>query len=401
MILRVRIPNSYQKTVANVKQLILLSERLGFDMQDLTVEESNGTVIELHNLNEVLRISTDLKSSVDLNSNYKLFYFEGLNLHATHVKPVPGEIYLDLPGQLGFVDLWATSSKAKFSSYARSTIVDVDWHLSWFIVATMLEFPVEDALMLARAGCVSRETWPNDVALFPTPIVNLAEFNHTESEPNQPIQFPTITEQLGLYPVVPSVDWIEKLLIKGVKTLQLRIKQPDLEQLEQQIARAVELGKKYQAKVFINDYWQLAIKHGAYGVHLGQEDIVSADLNAIANSKLHIGISTHGYYEILRIAQFSPSYIALGHIFPTTTKQMPSKPQGLIRLGLYQQVVDSIANRQSRIPTVAIGGIDQTTASEVWQCGVDSLAVVRAITEVDDISDAIARFGKVMEIPQC
>ncbi|MCV5926350.1 thiamine phosphate synthase, partial [Escherichia coli] len=83
--------------------------------------------------------------------------------------------------------------------------------------------------------------------------------------------------------------------------------------------------------------------------------------------------------------------------FPTTTKQMPSKPQGLVRLALYQKLIDSIpyTNTESvfrpakdkagsdyvlGFPTVAIGGIDQSNADQVWQTGVSSLAVVRAIT---------------------
>ncbi|MFN6886558.1 thiamine phosphate synthase, partial [Proteus mirabilis] len=85
----------------------------------------------------------------------------------------------------------------------------------------------------------------------------------------------------------------------------------------------------YNARLFINDYWQLAIKHHAYGVHLGQEDLDIADLDAIKQSGLCLGISTHNDTELQRAKRLLPSYIALGHIFPTTTKDMPSKPQGL------------------------------------------------------------------------
>ncbi|MFA0071403.1 thiamine phosphate synthase, partial [Vibrio breoganii] len=98
----------------------------------------------------------------------------------------------------------------------------------------------------------------------------------------------------------------------------------------------------YNAQVFINDYWQLALKHDAFGVHLGQEDIEESNLSQLSVAGIKIGLSTHGYYELLRIVQINPSYIALGHIFPTTTKQMPSKPQGLVRLSLYQQLIDTI-----------------------------------------------------------
>ena len=113
----------------------------------------------------------------------------------------------------------------------------------------------------------------------------------------------------------------------GVTTIQLRIKNPDQDDLEQQIKKAIDLGRQHNAQVFINDYWQLAIKHGAFGVHLGQEDIEQSNLSQLNQAGICLGLSTHGYYELLRIVQISPSYIALGHIFPTTTKQMPSQPQ--------------------------------------------------------------------------
>ena len=77
--------------------------------------------------------------------------------------------------------------------------------------------------------------------------------------------FPTTEQRLGLYPVVDSVLWIERLLAAGVTTIQLRIKDLDDAQVEQDIAATIALGKRYQARLFINDYWRLAIKHGAYG----------------------------------------------------------------------------------------------------------------------------------------
>ena len=141
--------------------------------------------------------------------------------------------------------------------------------------------------------------------------------------------FASTEKKLGLYPVVDSVEWIERLLKIGVTTLQLRIKDKQPDDVEQEIIEAIKLGKQYHARLFINDYWQLAIKHHAYGVHLGQEDLDIADLNAIKQSGLRLGISTHDEVELQRAKTLRPSYIALGHIFPTTTKDMPSKPQGL------------------------------------------------------------------------
>ncbi len=211
--------------------------------------------------------------------------------------------------------------------------------------------------------------------------------------------FPSVSNKdLNIYPVVDSVAWIQRLLELGVKTVQLRIKESDYSGLEEDIQAAIQLGRQYDAQVFINDYWELAVKHGAYGVHLGQEDLDTADLNQIRSAGIRLGVSTHGYEEMLRVAQIRPSYIALGHIFPTTTKQMPSQPQGLVRLAMYQSWVDSMNSELGTdIPTVAIGGIDLSNAGEVLQCGVTSLAVVRAITLAGDTQQALSSFRQVFK----
>ena len=86
-------------------------------------------------------------------------------------------------------------------------------------------------------------------------------------------EFPPVPFRLGLYPVVDSVQWIERLLDAGVRTLQLRIKDRRDEEVEADVVAAIALGRRYNARLFINDYWRLAIKHQAYGVHLGQPPI--------------------------------------------------------------------------------------------------------------------------------
>ena len=110
--------------------------------------------------------------------------------------------------------------------------------------------------------------------------------------------FPSVPFRLGLYPVVDSVEWIQRLLEAGVRTLQLRIKDKRDEEVEADVIAAIALGRRYHARLFINDYWRLAIKHQAYGVHLGQEDLETTDLNAIRKAGLRLGVSTHDDMEI-------------------------------------------------------------------------------------------------------
>ncbi|MGP2544829.1 thiamine phosphate synthase [Yersinia sp. 2541 StPb PI] len=202
--------------------------------------------------------------------------------------------------------------------------------------------------------------------------------------------FPATVQRLGLYPVVDSLLWIERLLAAGVTTIQLRIKELDDAQVEQGIAAAIALGKRYQARLFINDYWRLAIKHGAYGVHLGQKDLETADLAAIQQAGLRLGVSTHDEQELAIAKAVRPSYIAMGHIFPTQTKQMPSSPQGLTVL---KQMVDNTPD----YPTVAIGGISIERVPAVLATGVGSVAVVSAITLSDDWQQATAQLLHLIE----
>ena len=266
------------------------------------------------------------------------------------------------------------------------------WLLAALSVMPQLGFDGLDALVLAGAFANTQQcSWPCDRTDFPRVDYGfltdrLSTDIPTTSEASIPMFarcfLPNETAALGFYPVVDSVPLLRQLLALGVTTLQLRIKQPALS-LENTITEAVALGRQYRARLFINDHWQLAIAAGAYGVHLGQEDLLQADLVAIAQAGLHLGISTHGYYELLCAAHWQPSYIALGHIFPTTTKQMPSLPQGVARLATYQQLVCDY-------PTVAIGGIDLGNAAEVLATGVGSVAVVRAVTQASDLPMTVA-----------
>jgi hydroxymethylpyrimidine kinase/phosphomethylpyrimidine kinase/thiamine-phosphate diphosphorylase len=272
------------------------------------------------------------------------------------------------------------------------------------------DYPIDDALVLAKAyltkglrlarptgfgnGCVAHTGWPTQRDAFPTiesAQTTLGQLFDLATPWPQGLEFERcVSGRLGLYPVVDSVAWVERLLNLGVKTLQLRIKQSKGEALEHAIAAAVALARRYDAQLFINDHWQLAIKHGAYGVHLGQEDLLETDLTQIAAAGLRLGVSTHGYFELLRAYQLNPSYIALGHIFPTTTKEMPSKPQGLKRLKRYAELM-------SDFPLVAIGGIDLGRAEAVLATGVGSLAVVRAVTEARSPEQAIRQFNQLMD----
>lgn len=250
-------------------------------------------------------------------------------------------------------------------------------------------YALHDAAVLAKVY-TARGIFSPEIAIkhHRPPIAHLGfkydlDFMPTIIEENFPAAagpFAPCPFNLGLYPVVDSADWVERLLSLGVKTIQLRIKTPTLndesdEHLVSEIQRACFLGRTYRARVFIDDHYRLAAKFGAYGVHLGQEDLEKADLEFIKEHGLRLGVSTHGIYELCKVLTLQPSYIALGHVFPTTTKEMSSQPQGIEKMGLQARMLKGI------VPTVAIGGIKLNQAQEVLAAGVDSIAVVTAITK--------------------
>ncbi|WP_086382606.1 thiamine phosphate synthase [Caballeronia sordidicola] len=281
---------------------------------------------------------------------------------------------------VGLLD--ATAGHATLQLDGVEYALDGEWSDDWLAaLAAFLDcgFEPHDALVLALAWRPSNldelDAWPVDFYTFPK-VANL---------PPAPLQpFPDCPDRLGLYAVLPSAEWVEQVLDQGVRTVQLRRKSADSGDLKQEIERAVAAGAKHDAQLFINDHWQAAVRAGAYGVHLGQEDVDTADLNAIAEAGLRLGLSTHGFYEMLKALHFKPSYLALGAVFPTTTKLMPTAPQGLSRLARYVRLLDGI------VPLVAIGGVNGSVLQQVLSTGVGSAAVVRAITEAPELGSAIS-----------
>ena len=182
------------------------------------------------------------------------------------------------------------------------------------------------------------------------------------------------------YPVVDSVAWVARLALLGVGTIQLRAKNLDHSDALQIVSDALEVIKGTTAKLVVNDYWRAAIEAGAKHLHLGQEDLAElgdADLKAIRDAGLTLGLSTHDDDELETALRAKPDYIALGPIFPTTLKSMRFAPQGIPKITEWKK-------RIGDIPLVAIGGIKLEQAREIFAAGADSIAVVSDITQNDD-----------------
>jgi thiamine-phosphate pyrophosphorylase len=179
------------------------------------------------------------------------------------------------------------------------------------------------------------------------------------------------------YPVVDTLAWVRRLVALGVGTVQLRAKDLDDSQALQLVSDALEIVKGTTTKLVVNDYWRAAIVAGAQHLHLGQEDLATADVDEIRKAGLTLGLSTHDDEELKTALAARPDYIALGPIFPTTLKSMRFAPQGIPKITEWKKRVGSI-------PLVAIGGIKLEQAAEIFAAGADSIAVVSDVTQNPD-----------------
>ena len=229
-----------------------------------------------------------------------------------------------------------------------------------------------------RTGEFDAGTWPDEPADF-----GLVPHPRTDA-------FAACPKSLGLYAVLPDADWVGRMAQAGVPTVQLRFKSDDAAAVQREVDIAVDAVRGTGALLFINDHWEAAIRAGAYGVHLGQEDIDAADLPAIRREGLRLGLSSHGYAEMLRVDQLNPSYIAMGAVYPTNLKVMPTVPQGPGRLAAYAHLMRDHA-------LVAIGGIDEARLPEVLASGVGSVAVVRALVAAAQPEAVAAKWQALIE----
>ena len=179
------------------------------------------------------------------------------------------------------------------------------------------------------------------------------------------------------YPVVDSVAWVARLAKLGVGTIQLRAKNLNDADALAIVKEALAVTKGTHTRLVVNDYWRAAIAARAKHLHLGQEDLVDADLKAIRAAGLTLGLSTHDDEELATALRAKPDYVALGPIFPTTLKSMRFAPQGIAKITEWKR-------RVGNIPLVAIGGIKFEHAAEIFAAGADSIAVVSDVTQNAD-----------------
>jgi len=195
------------------------------------------------------------------------------------------------------------------------------------------------------------------------------------------MKFPTCNElPLGIYPVVDRAYKLRPLYEVGITTAQLRTKDKFSGQaLEDEVIEAIKISEEFNARFFLNDFWELGIKHKTYGIHLGQEDIQEADIEAILKADIRLGISTHTPKEIDIALGFEPSYLAIGPIYEPISKKLTYNPVGIEDLKHWAKNVE--------YPIVAIGGITIENILSVAETKAASgIAMISDVLENGEIS---------------
>lgn len=204
-------------------------------------------------------------------------------------------------------------------------------------------------------------------------------------------------EMACVLPVVDTAELVAEVVSLGARHVQLRVKDATPDSLAAAVAQAQAACVAHGARLWVNDHWRAAVAAGAYGVHVGQEDLAAmsdADRHALASSGLRLGISTHSYAELATALGVRPSYISLGPIYATTSKDVSRwEPQGLQRLEHWRALVSPAT------PLVAIGGISLERAPDVLRAGADGIAVIGAITKASDRRAAVDAWSALWHAP--
>lgn len=258
-------------------------------------------------------------------------------------------------------------SSTATSKAARAALAEWQQHLQ------AAGHPPEDALVLACLAATGRlPLWLEGDGHTPT---------WAAPDPNERVQ----TCCRGPYPIAADLLGLQQVLQGGASIAQLRFKGP-AELQRGAVEGAISLAREFpDSLVVINDHWQLAIELGAEAIHLGQEDLGNADLDAIHRAGLLLGVSTHSPIEVCRALWAGASMVAVGPIFPTFAKAMPWRPQGLHNLRFWR--------RHLHLPLVAIGGLGLEHCKAVVEAGADAMGVIGAIANTPDPQGATEAFA--------
>lgn len=171
-------------------------------------------------------------------------------------------------------------------------------------------------------------------------------------------------------------EQVEDALKGGVTCVQLREKELSDEEFLEEAFEIKELCHKYRVPFFINDNVNVAIRCGADGIHVGQEDMAAGAVRSVVGEDMMIGVSVHSVEEAIEAVENGADCLGVGAMFQTSTK--------LDAGVLSRQTLYDICHAVD-VPVVAIGGLNKGNISELSGTGVDGVALVSAIFAAEDI----------------
>lgn len=183
-------------------------------------------------------------------------------------------------------------------------------------------------------------------------------------------------------------EQVEEALKGGVTCVQLREKDLDDEAFLEEAKEICTLCRRYSVPFIVNDNVEIAVKCGADGVHVGQEDMAAGDVRSKVGDNMILGVSVHTVEEARKAVADGADYLGLGAIFPTNTKTDVDQ--------MKNEVLRDICNAVD-VPIVAIGGLNRGNILKLSGSGVDGVALVSAIFSADNIEESCHELRKLSE----
>ena len=187
-----------------------------------------------------------------------------------------------------------------------------------------------------------------------------------------------------------SLDLSRAYLDGGAQLLQIRAKNLASGPLLTLCEDVVHAAGSYHASVIVNDRADIAAIAGAAGVHVGQEDLAPADARRLVGPEAVVGVSTHTVEQIEAAIREPITYLAVGPVFGTRTKDT-----GYPAIG--PDLVSAAARLAGSVPVVAIGGITLDTAASVIAAGATSVAVIGDLLATDNPRGRVTSYLQRLE----
>lgn len=182
---------------------------------------------------------------------------------------------------------------------------------------------------------------------------------------------------------------VKQLIEGGAELIQLRDKYTAPKDFYASAKKVIEFARPKNVKIIINDRVDITLAADADGVHLGQDDLPPEQARKILGRKAIIGFSTHSIEQITEALKFPVDYLAIGPVFPTSSKENPDAVVGVEMIKRVRRIIGDF-------PLAVIGGITFENAESILQNGADSLALISAIINSENkIVENMNKFAQI------